>query len=343
MGKYFTIVLVLLVSFFTLIINAAENDYIIPRVTASGETAESVLRWSTQAQAEAAQLSSVWMNPLTTLQLLRANLYAGNQMSLTSGTISFDNTNVYITSTNGAPSLVVDQTANYTSPVLRLIRSGTAGDISIGAMVEIQAGAETEWNQPIMRLGGCLALSGDNWVVFWANGALTVPMGIYDQANGDRELTGKLSIDPVHRQLVGNSGTSFIFTWNDNSVNIAGNLLMSGTNIETIIDNKVDPTPYDFGVLASGTLNRANGILQSGTLLTSGTIYPPTNGRVGRQLEIWIVPSGSDHTIDFSTAIKRPDMSSTTFPKNLTQDKLYIIKLWHNGTNWMLVSLVGGY
>ena len=100
--------------------------------------------------------------------------------------------------------------------------------------------------------------------------------------------------------------------------------------------------PYSAGVL--GTLDRANGELQAATVSTSGTLSAPLNGSAGLQLTAWITVSGStNRSLGFSSSIKIPSDSYLTLPKTLTAGKLYIVKLWHDGTNWMLISLEGGF
>ena len=98
------------------------------------------------------------------------------------------------------------------------------------------------------------------------------------------------------------------------------------------------------GAIFTGTLDASLNLLQSGSTSVSGTLAAPANGIAGRQLELWLTVSGTvDRTLALPAAIKLPSDSALSLPKTLTAGKLYILKLWHNGTNWMLVSLVGGF
>lgn len=107
----------------------------------------------------------------------------------------------------------------------------------------------------------------------------------------------------------------------------------------------VEGIPYNAGGSLTGsvTLSHANGSLQKGTLTGSITLNAFTGGAEGKRLELWLTPSGADRDLDLHADIKRPSDSSITFPKTLTQNKLYVVAFRHNGTNWMLISVVGGF
>jgi hypothetical protein len=62
----------------------------------------------------------------------------------------------------------------------------------------------------VLQIGGCLALSGDNWLMTWGDGALSLPGGILDNTG---KVHGKIAIDPVHRQLLAEDGITPILTW----------------------------------------------------------------------------------------------------------------------------------
>ena len=111
-------------------------------------------------------------------------------------------------SQSGASAGVIVQDANFDNPAFVIQRSGTDGDalnpVNPSPAVLILAGKETAWNQPVMKVGGCLALSGDNYLIYWGNGALSIPGGIYDNTGS---TLGRPSFDPVHRQGIGEDGS----------------------------------------------------------------------------------------------------------------------------------------
>jgi hypothetical protein len=66
-------------------------------------------------------------------------------------------------------------------------------------------------------MGGCLSLTGDNWVMLYCDGSLSLPGGLLDNVV---KAHGKLSIDPVHRQLVAEDGLSAVLLWTGGGVTI---------------------------------------------------------------------------------------------------------------------------
>ena len=117
---------------------------------------------------------------------------------------------------------------------------------------------------------------------------------------------------------------------------------LTDITLESILAASI--SPFLVGDLFSAPLSLTNGTLQSGTIHSNGTLVAPIGGINGSQLEIWMtVSGGSNQTLNFGSGILIPTDSALSLPKTLTLGKLYILKLWFNGTNWMLVSLVGGY
>ncbi len=103
-------------------------------------------------------------------------------------------------------------------------------------------------------------------------------------------------------------------------------------------------TPYNAGNITGGvTLDFANGGFQKAALTGAVTLAVPSSGTEGAALRLWLTASGANRDLDLNASIKRPSDSAITFPKTLTNGKLYSVLLQHNGTDWMLVSLVGGY
>lgn len=103
-------------------------------------------------------------------------------------------------------------------------------------------------------------------------------------------------------------------------------------------------TPYAAGnVTGATTLDVANGKFQVATVTGNLTLNPPANGVEGSRLELWLTPSGANRNLSLHASILIPSDSAVSFPKTLTNGDLYIVTLRHNGTAWMLVTLVGGY
>jgi len=91
------------------------------------------------------------------------------------------------------------------------------------------------------------------------------------------------------------------------------------------------------------TFDHALGSKQKATLTGNVDIAAPSNGTEGSELTLWLTPTGANRDLNFDGAIQTASDSGLVLPKTLTQDALYIVKLVYNGTNWMLVSLVGGF
>jgi hypothetical protein len=90
----------------------------------------------------------------------------------------------------------------------------------------------------------------------------------------------------------------------------------------------------------------ANGEVQQFALTDAATLNAPTNATLGQPLTLWITASGADRDLTFNTAAGNlviPSESSLAGTKTLLSGKRYILKLIKADTNWMLVSLVGGY
>lgn len=101
---------------------------------------------------------------------------------------------------------------------------------------------------------------------------------------------------------------------------------------------------YNAGnITGSKTFNFNDGDLQKASLTGTTEIEAPSNGEEGKELVLWLTPTGANRDLTFDVLVLKPSDSGITFPKTLIQNKLYIIKLIHNGASWMLVSLVGGF
>ena len=103
-------------------------------------------------------------------------------------------------------------------------------------------------------------------------------------------------------------------------------------------------TPYNAGNLTGDvTLSLADGATQYGTQTGSISIEVPTGTPVEKVSAIELYVTGNGGTLDFDAAIIRASDSAASFPKTLTDTKVYLLQLRYFKTQWNLVTLVGGY
>jgi hypothetical protein len=122
-------------------------------------------------------------------------------------------------STSGASAGVFTQSVNFTSPTLTITRTGVSGgSIATGPIIFAQGQQESTANTPILEAGACLAVSGDNYVITWGDASASISGGVMD---GTGYAKGKLSVDPVHRQLVAEDGITPVLTWTGGSIQCA--------------------------------------------------------------------------------------------------------------------------
>lgn len=113
--------------------------------------------------------------------------------------------------------------------------------------------------------------------------------------------------------------------------------------IRSLLGVESEGAPFNAGnISGSTTFNYNSGGFQKATLTGNVTLNPPSNGREGVRLRLWLTPSGTNREL-YLSGIKTPSDSALTFPKTLIGGQLYVMLLQHNGTSWMLLSLVGGY
>jgi hypothetical protein len=103
-------------------------------------------------------------------------------------------------SQSGAPVMQLLQDTHFDNPAFMVTRSGTAGDVVYAPLALFQAGVETTGSDPIMVIGGCLSLDGDNWTVFWGDGAMSVANGFTNSRS--KYIHGKTVFDPAAQQLI---------------------------------------------------------------------------------------------------------------------------------------------
>ena len=125
---------------------------------------------------------------------------------------------IFGTSHSGASAAVFNQDTHFNSPAMTLIRSGTAGgEIASSPLLFVQCGLESTGTTPLGQFGGCLSLTGDNWVMLYCDGSLSLPGGLLDNVG---KAHGKLSIDPVHRQFVAEDGLTAVLLWTGGGVTL---------------------------------------------------------------------------------------------------------------------------
>ena len=140
------------------------------------------------------------------------------------------------------------------------------------------------------------------------------------------------------------SGSTGAVTYN-NVNNRPNVMIMSGSNYGPINGGPEPTAPCNAGTLVTtGTLNRAYGSFQYSIITTSGTLISPINGVSGAELTVWVNnTSGSTKTLSLDSNILLPSDAGLSLPKTLTAGNMYVVKLWYNGTKWMLISLMGGF
>jgi len=102
--------------------------------------------------------------------------------------------------------------------------------------------------------------------------------------------------------------------------------------------------PYDAGnKTGNATFDTANGTFQKAALTGNITLQLPTGGTEGKQLKLWLTPSGGDRTFNKVAGITLPSDSALSLPKTLTSAKRYRVLLeCYDATHWDLISFVGG-
>jgi len=124
-------------------------------------------------------------------------------------------------------------------------------------------------------------------------------------------------------------------------VNDVVNAALGSLRVKQVLE---EGAPYNVGsVSGTQTLAYTNGKFQKMALTGTTTLAVPTGGAEGYVMRIFITASGAARDLSMNASIKIPDESLLVWPKTLTSGKTYIVQLQHNGTDWMLISIVGGY
>jgi len=97
---------------------------------------------------------------------------------------------------------------------------------------------------------------------------------------------------------------------------------------------------YNAGNISGAvTLDRANGDKQNATA-TGNVTLNVSNGSDFSSLELWIVASGADRTLDKNTAVKLSGDSGVSFPVTLPSGTGATVLFKKHGALWYLVTLV---
>lgn len=139
--------------------------------------------------------------------------------SLTISTSGTQGSPVVANCSSGASAGRFTQSEHFDSASLRVIRTGSNGEPSNSPILEIQGSVESTGTSQIFKAGGCLALSGDNYIIGWGDGSMSIPSGIDDAVRSNNK--GRLSIDQVHRQLVAEDGLTPILTWTGSAIKLS--------------------------------------------------------------------------------------------------------------------------
>ena len=109
-------------------------------------------------------------------------------------------------SQSGASAGLFQQDTHFNSPALVVQRTGTAGgELATSPILLVQAGREQQWDMPVFRAWGCLALSGDNGFVTYGDGSICATSGIL--LDRERISGGAISVNTKDRQLVRADGS----------------------------------------------------------------------------------------------------------------------------------------
>ena len=204
-----------------------------------------------------------------------------------------------------------------------------------GGLMTFGGTGNSTYGGSVMTFGGG-APGGD--VSTYGGSDISQPGGSLDLSAGGKSVITH-GYSPLNGWVIAYNGSAFVPTAPATSGTAA---VLTGT----ISTNQVlDPVPYNSGTTVySGTFNRLNGVLQSGTVSTSGTINTPIGGITGSQLELWIRVSGTaSQSLTLPSSVLLPSDSGLSPTQTMAGNKLYILKMMHNGVNWMLVSRMGGY
>jgi len=126
-------------------------------------------------------------------------------------------------------------------------------------------------------------------------------------------------------------------------------VVQSGATVQATISNIValaggGSTPYNAGTISGTTVtfDRANGQQQYCSFTNNVTINA-SNGTNFQALDLYIVASGADRTLNINAAIHAPSDGGLVFPMTITSGQGCRVKLEKHGSTWMFVSIVKSF
>ncbi len=117
----------------------------------------------------------------------------------------------------------------------------------------------------------------------------------------------------------------------------AGSLTYNGLPIV----GSTAPIALTYG--ASLTPNCNDGLYRKVTMTGAATLNAPTNGTDGMKWKARFTASGADRTLTINAAILVPSESTFAGSQVIVSGETWIVQLEHNGTAWMLETLIGGW
>lgn len=102
-------------------------------------------------------------------------------------------------------------------------------------------------------------------------------------------------------------------------------------------------TPISLTYGASLTPDCNDGLYRKVVMTGNPTLNAPTNGSDGMKWKCRFTASGADRTLTIHAGIKVPSESTFAGTQVITSGETWIVQLEHNGTAWMLQTLIGGW
>jgi len=117
----------------------------------------------------------------------------------------------------------------------------------------------------------------------------------------------------------------------------------AGTSSWTATSGGSPVAPVSLGNVTGATsISRAAGERFNATA-TGNVTLTLTGGSDYDELNLWLIASGADRTLDLNAVLQKPSDSAISFPVTITSGKGCRVKFEKHGSTWMLVSLVKSY
>ena len=223
-------------------------------------------------------------------------------------------------SQSGAPALLVTQDTAFDNPALAIYRSGTTGQTTDSPALLVQAGGETTGTNEVAQVGGCLALTGDNWDIFWGDGGLSLSGGLLDNTG---KTHGFLALDPVHRQLVAEDGVTAVLTWTGTQAQVGNLVVTSSFSAPSAFTSQFLTASSGTGFATAAQGAKASSALQSGsssapglTVTRSGTTFTLTGTATNA---LYLTGSSALNAANLSGT----DANQVTFSNYIFSDGIY--------------------